>query len=43
MSRGNARQDIVTNDYDRLQILSSFVHVINRIGLFCHAYCRMGQ
>ena len=31
------------NDYGRLQVLSSFVHVINRVGLFCHAYCRMGQ
>ena len=43
MSQGNARQDIVANDYDRPQVLSSFAHVIDCPGECSYAYCRMGQ
>ncbi|MBI4400490.1 MAG: transposase [Nitrospirae bacterium] len=40
-SRGNARQDIVTDDTDRIQFLSILSHVVDRYGWLCHAYCLM--
>ena len=40
-SRGNARQDIVTDDQDRTAWLTLLAHVIDRFGWLCHAYCLM--
>ncbi|MBP8116766.1 MAG: transposase [Nitrospira sp.] len=40
-SRGNARQDIVVDDRDRVQWLTVLAHVIDRYGWRCHAYCLM--
>ena len=40
-SRGNARQDIVTDDRDRTAFLTLLAHVIDRYGWLCHAYCVM--
>ena len=40
-SRGNARQDIVADDQDRAAFLMFLVHVIDRYGWLCHAYCLM--
>ncbi|ULA63282.1 MAG: Y1Tnp domain-containing protein [Nitrospira sp.] len=40
-SRGNARQDIVTDDQDRSQWLILLAHVVERYGWRCHAYCLM--
>ena len=41
MSRGNARQDIVADDRDRLQFLSLLAHAVDRYSWLCHAYCLM--
>ena len=40
-SRGNARQDIVTDDRDRFQFLTVLAQVVDRFGWLCHAYCLM--
>jgi len=40
-SRGNARQNIVTDDRDRTLFLERLAHVIDRFGWRCHAYCLM--
>lgn len=40
-SRGNARQDIVDDDRDRLQWRSLLAHVVDRFGWRCYAYCLM--
>ena len=40
-SRGNARQDIVADDQDRIAFLVLLAHVIDRFGWRCHAYCLM--
>ena len=40
-SRGNARQDIVADDHDRMQFLALLAHVVDRFGWLCHAYCLM--
>ena len=40
-SRGNARQDIVRDDRDRMQFLTLLAHVVDRYGWLCHAYCLM--
>ncbi|NOU10517.1 MAG: addiction module toxin RelE [Nitrospira sp.] len=40
-SRGNARQNIVVDDRDRLQFLTLLAHVVDRYGWLCHAYCVM--
>lgn len=40
-SRGNARQDIVVDDWDRALFLEKLAHVIDRFGWHCHAYCLM--
>ncbi|MEO8341649.1 MAG: transposase [Nitrospirota bacterium] len=40
-SRGNARQDIVVDDRDRVQFFAVLVHVVDRFGWLCHAYCLM--
>ena len=40
-SRGNARQDIVDDDRDRLQWRSLLAHVVDRFGWHCYAYCLM--
>jgi len=40
-SRGNARQDIVTDDRDRTQWQAVLAHVVERYGWLCHAYCLM--
>jgi hypothetical protein len=42
-SKGNARPDIVANDYDRLQVLSSFTPVIDCVGWFSHANKAWGR
>ena len=42
-SRGNARQDIVVDDRDRLQVLALLAHVVDRYGWLCHAYCLMNN
>jgi putative transposase len=40
-SRGNARQDIVLDDRDRILFLEKLTHVIDRFGWRCHAFCLM--
>src|SRR5688572_7681165 len=40
-SRGNARQDIVSDDHDRSTFLMVLAHVIDRFDWRCHAYCLM--
>ena len=40
-SRGNARRDIVVDDWDRALFLEKLAHVIDRFGWHCHAYCLM--
>ena len=40
-SRGNARQDIVSDDRDRAQFLTILGHVVERYAWRCHAYCLM--
>lgn len=40
-SRGNARQDIVMDDRDRVQFFSLLAQVVDRYGWLCHAYCLM--
>ena len=42
-SRAKTRQDIVANDYDRLQVLSPFASVIDCLGECSDAYCLVGQ
>ncbi|MBU4452912.1 transposase, partial [Patescibacteria group bacterium] len=43
MSRGNARQDIYTDDNDRREFLKNLEHCIKFHNLICHAYCLMGN
>ena len=38
-SRGNARQKIYREDYDREQFLSTLAHAIGRYHWLCYAYC----
>ncbi len=40
-SRGNARQDIVDDDCDRLQWRALLAHVVDRFGWHCYAFCLM--
>lgn len=40
-SRGNARNDIVTDDDDRKNFLSVLGGVVKRFNWLCHAYCLM--
>ncbi len=40
-SRGNARNDIVNNDDDRKNFLTSLGSVVKRFNWLCHAYCLM--
>lgn len=40
-SRGNARQDIYTNDADRQEFLKILTKVIARYNWLCHGYCLM--
>lgn len=40
-ARGNARQDIYTDDEDRRLFLGVLAEVISRFGWICHAYCLM--
>jgi len=42
-ARGNARQDIVLDDEDRLLFLSVLERVVSRFHLLLHAYCLMGN
>ncbi|MDX8394318.1 MAG: transposase [Mariprofundales bacterium] len=42
-SRGNARADIYLSDNDREMFLEVFVHVVDRFGWICHAYCLMSN
>ncbi|MFQ5543599.1 MAG: transposase [Nitrospiria bacterium] len=40
-NRGNARQNIFSNDEDRRQFLSILEKTVNRYSWLCHAYCLM--
>lgn len=40
-ARGNAKEDIYTDDADRQQFLSLLHHTVNRYDWYCHAYCLM--
>jgi REP element-mobilizing transposase RayT len=40
-SRGNARQDIVADDRDRMQWQAMLAQVVDRYRWLCHAYCLM--
>lgn len=43
MSRGNARQNIYSNDNDRKEFLKNLEHCIKMHNLICHAYCLMSN
>jgi putative transposase len=43
IARGNAREPIFLDDYDRLAFLEILARVIARFGWLCHAYCLMGN
>jgi REP-associated tyrosine transposase len=40
-SRGNARQKIYDDAYDRERFFTILAHVVSRYGWLCHAYCLM--
>ena len=40
-ARGNAQEDIYTDDTDRQQFLSLLHHTVERYDWYCHAYCLM--
>ncbi len=40
-ARGNAQQDIYSDDADRQQFLMLLQNTVNRYGWYCHAYCLM--
>jgi len=42
-SRGNARSDIYLGDEDREMFLDVLMHVVDRFGWICHAYCLMSN
>jgi len=42
-SRGNFRQKIFFNDFDRELFVETLAHVISRYGWICHAYCLMAN
>lgn len=43
MSRGNARQDIFSDDRDRRRFLTTLGSVTERSNVHCHAYCLMAN
>ncbi len=42
-SRGNARADIYSDDFDRYQFLDLLDEACKRWNWFCHAYCLMSN
>ena len=42
-ARGNAQQDIYTDDNDRMQFLDLLALTVSRHNWLCHAYCLMGN